>query len=90
MRAVATLSVILTLTGCFPSVHEIQASCAQTFNPETKRELYMHCVDTQTNDVQRRREAVAEGFRRMGESNRTRKVNCTTRCSYGTCYTTCD
>jgi hypothetical protein len=82
------LFLIFLLGGCFPSFQEIQTKCAQNFDPRQDKELYLHCVDSQVNDVKRRREDLADAIRRSGEGFKT-TTNCSTTCNFGTCYTTC-
>jgi hypothetical protein len=83
------IAITLTLTGCFPSMHQIEARCMRQFDPDTKPELYMNCVNSNAADVAARRNAFSQSMQNVSNSFKNNTTNCTTTCNYGTCNTTC-
>jgi hypothetical protein len=84
------ISMTVCMSGCFPSVAQVETECAVKYNPQTSEHLYTWCVDTRIEDIQTRRAAVARGFQQAGAAfQQNNSVNCVSNCNYGTCYTTC-
>lgn len=84
------IAVIVLLTGCIPSLQEIQTSCAQQYPSNNDR--YEQCVQLGVADTEikaARTRAVGAGLQQAGQQMQQRQIRCTTTCYIGSCYTTC-
>ena len=81
--------LLIVLSGCFPSIAQVEEMCAEKFDPNTNATLYTNCVDVRVGDIQMRRQGMANAFQHMGDGFKRNTTNCETTCNFGTCYTSC-
>ena len=91
MKRLTLALALAPMLGCFPTLHEIQQSCAQRFEPQASKELYMHCVSTEADDVRSQQQQLANAIveANKGFQQGFNRADCRTTCNLGTCYTAC-